>query len=53
MRARSKEVLTAVVLLNVFLVFSAVAFSQAPAPERTIDEIKAEAIHRAENGCIP
>ena len=53
MRARSKEVLTAVVLLNVFLVFSAVAFSQAPAPERTIDEIKTESIRRAENGMYP
>src|SRR6266849_5521502 len=31
---------------------AATAFAQQP-PERTIDEIKGEAIHRAENGMYP
>jgi len=53
MRARSKAVVTAIVFSNLLLFLSTVAFSQATAPERTIDEIKTEAIHRAENGMYP
>ncbi len=40
MRARSKDVLKAVVFLNLFLVFSAVAFSQAPAPEQRMSLLR-------------
>jgi len=40
------------VICYVLIVLSGVAFSQ-PAPERTIDEIKTEAIRRAENGMYP
>ena len=43
----------AVVLPNLLLAFNPLAVSQSPAPERTIDEIKTEAIHRAENGMYP
>jgi esterase FrsA len=52
MHSRSLN-LTRVVALSHVLLFNAVAFSQSPAPERTVDEIKIEAIHRAENGMYP
>ncbi len=52
MHSRSLN-LTRVVALSHVLLFNAVAFSQSPAPERTIEEIKTEAIHRAENGMYP
>jgi esterase FrsA len=52
MHSRSLN-LTMVVALSQVLLFNAVAFSQSPAPERAIDEIKIEAIHRAENGMYP
>ena len=52
MHSRSLN-LARVVALSHVLLFNAVAFSQSPAPERTIDEIKTEAIHRAENGMYP
>ena len=44
---------TIVVLSHISLFFGAVALSQEPLPERTIDEIKTEAIYRAENGMYP
>jgi len=52
MHSRSLN-LTRIVALSHVLLFNAVAFSQSAAPERTIDEIKTEAIHRAENGMYP
>jgi cephalosporin-C deacetylase-like acetyl esterase len=52
MHSRSLN-LASVVAFSHVLLFNAVAFSQSPAPERTIDEIKTEAIHRAENGMYP
>src|SRR5438270_6076876 len=52
MHSRSLN-LARVVALSHVLLFNAVAFSQAPAPERTIDEIKTESIRRAENGMYP
>src|SRR5215470_15244791 len=51
MQRRSAKMNTAVISY-VLIVLSGVAFSQ-PAPERTIDEIKTEAIRRAENGMYP
>jgi esterase FrsA len=51
MQRRSAKMNTAVISFGL-IVLSGVAFSQ-PAPERTIDEIKTEAIRRAENGMYP
>src|SRR5229473_5167159 len=53
MQAISTNIKRVAVPAQAFFFFSALAFSQAPAPERTIDEIKTEAIHRAENGMYP
>jgi len=52
MHSRSLN-LTRVVALSYVLLFNVVAFSQSAAQERTIEEIKTEAIHRAENGMYP
>src|SRR2546428_11240627 len=53
MQAKSANLATVFTLSHVLFFFSAVAFSQAPAPERTIDEIRTEAIRRSENGMYP
>ncbi len=53
MQAIATNIKRVAVPAQAFFFFSALAFSQAPAPERTIDEIKTEAIHRAENGMYP
>src|SRR5260370_18786786 len=53
MQAISTNIKRVAVPAQAFFFFSALAFSQAPAPERTIDEIKTEAIHRAENEMYP
>jgi esterase FrsA len=53
MHARSANLATTGALSHILLFFSAVAFSQVAPAERTIDEIKTEAIHRAENGMYP
>jgi len=52
MATSSKNIAPVVVLSYVLLFLSIAGFSQAP-PERTIREIKSEAIHRAENGMYP
>ena len=51
MQARSLPI--TIVFLSHSLFFLSLAISQAAQPERTIDEIKTEAIHRAENGMYP
>lgn len=48
----SAGIMNILAILCVLMVLSIGAFSQA-APERTIDEIKTEAIRRAENGIYP
>jgi esterase FrsA len=53
MPAKLTNIATLVVLSYVLLFGSSGTFAQAPPPERTIDEIKSEAIHRAENGMYP
>jgi esterase FrsA len=53
MPAKLTNIAPLVVLSYVLLFGSSGAFAQAPPPERTIDEIKSEAIHRAENGMYP
>jgi pimeloyl-ACP methyl ester carboxylesterase len=53
MQAISTKIKRIVVPAQAFFFLSALVFSQVPAPERTIDEIKTEAIHRAENGMYP
>jgi esterase FrsA len=52
MQANSTNIAAVVVLWHVLFFLSTACFSQLP-PERTIDEIKTEAIHRAENGMYP
>jgi len=53
MQAISTKIKRVAVPAQAIFFFSALVFSQVPAPERTIDEIKTEAIHRAENGMYP
>ena len=53
MQAKLVNLVRVVALSHIWLFFTAAAFAQPPAPERTIDEIKTEAIHRAENGMYP
>ena len=49
---RRSATMNMAVISYVLIVLSGLAFSQ-PAPERTMDEIKTEAIRRAENGMYP
>lgn len=53
MLKQSRRVIRALAPLLAWLFFTSAMFSQTPPAERTIDEIKTEAIHRAEVGQYP